>query len=89
MNLQEALDQPDFHSIHMPNSFYPRDTHPGHLVIEDRYDAGVIDELRRRGHLIDVHGGWTIGRTSAVSRADGWLRGAANARGAQAYAAGR
>jgi gamma-glutamyltranspeptidase/glutathione hydrolase len=89
MNLQEALDYPDFHSIHMPNSFYPRDTHPGHLLIEDRYDAGVIDELRRRGHLLDLQGGWAIGRTSAVAREDGWLRGAANARGAQAYAAGR
>ncbi|MEV6283949.1 gamma-glutamyltransferase family protein [Kribbella sp. NPDC051770] len=89
MNLQQALDFPDFHSIHMPNSFYPRDTHPGHLLIEDRYDGAVLDELRRRGHLIEVQDGWGIGRTSAVAREDGWLRGAANARGAQAYAAGR
>jgi gamma-glutamyltranspeptidase / glutathione hydrolase len=64
------------------------------MLIEDRVGATVIDELRRRGHDVRVQGPWTLGRISAVARdADfpgaGFLRAAANPRGAQGYAAGR
>jgi gamma-glutamyltranspeptidase / glutathione hydrolase len=40
---------------------------------------------------VDVVGGWSLGRISAVSRnyRDGSLRGAANPRGMQGYAVGR
>ncbi|WP_152364283.1 gamma-glutamyltransferase family protein [Microlunatus speluncae] len=89
MNLQAAIDAPDFHTLAVPNSFYPRDIHPRHLLIEDRYDDAVIAELRRRGHQVEVGGGWTLGRVSAVARDGGWLKAAANPRGAQGYAAGR
>jgi gamma-glutamyltranspeptidase/glutathione hydrolase len=89
MNLQQAIDFPDFHSIHMPNSFYPRDVHPGKMLMEDRYSDEVIAELRRRGHDIEVKDGWSLGRVSAVAREDGWLKAGANPRGAQGYAAGR
>jgi gamma-glutamyltranspeptidase/glutathione hydrolase len=89
MNLQQGIDFPDFHSIHMPNSFYPRDTHPGHLLMEDRYAPEVIAELRGRGHIITVGEGWSLGRVSAVAREDGWLKAGANPRGAQGYAVGR
>lgn len=89
MNLQEAIDAPDFHTLAVPNSFYPRDIHPRHLLIEDRYDDAVITELRRRGHRVEVGGGWTLGRVSAVARDGDWLKAAANPRGAQGYAVGR
>lgn len=88
MNLQEALDEPAFHSAHMPSSFYPRDAHPGQLCIEDRFSPDVIDELRKRGHEIVVGGGWTEGYTVAVARDGGWLKAGASPRG-NAYAAGR
>jgi gamma-glutamyltranspeptidase/glutathione hydrolase len=89
MNLQEALDAPDFHSTHMPDSFYPRQSHPAELLIEDRFDPAVLAELRRRGHRLVVGGPWTEGRTSAVARDGAWLKAAANARGVQGYAVGR
>lgn len=89
MNLQEAIDEPDFHSIHMPNSFYPRDTHLGEMLIESRFDQAVIKELARRGHGVHVQGDWSLGRVSAVARDGGWLKGAANPRGMQGYAVGR
>lgn len=89
MNLQEALDAPDFHSTHMPDSFYPRQSHPAELFIEDRFDPAVLAELRRRGHRLVVGDGWSEGRTSAVARDGAWLKAAANARGVQGYAAGR
>jgi gamma-glutamyltranspeptidase/glutathione hydrolase len=91
-NLQEAIDAPTFHSVHFPSSFYPRSSRPGGMVAEERIDPAVLAELRRRGHDVDVQGPWTLGRLSAVTRdpgEPGFLRAAANPRGAQGYAVGR
>jgi gamma-glutamyltranspeptidase / glutathione hydrolase len=90
MNLQEAIDAPVFHSNHFPSSFFPRAARPGHVEIEERAGAAAIEDLRSRGHDVEVTGPWTLGRVSAVSRtADGVLRAAANPRGMQGYAVGR
>ncbi len=89
MNLQEAIDAPAFHSDHIPSSFYPREAYPGQISIEDRFDAGVLAELERRGHRLKVGGSWTEGRLSAVARDGEWLKAAANPRGNQGYAVGR
>jgi gamma-glutamyltranspeptidase/glutathione hydrolase len=47
--------------------------------------------LRARGHLVEVDGPWSQGRTCAAGRdpATGLLVAAANPRGHQAYAVGR
>jgi gamma-glutamyltranspeptidase/glutathione hydrolase len=59
-------------------------------VAESRLGAATLTELRRRGHDVTEVDGWSLGRLSAVSRGpDGFLRAAANPRGAQGYAAGR
>ena len=89
MNLQEAIDAPAFHSTHVPSSFYPRESFPAQLMIEDRFAPEVLQELARRGHDLKVGGGWTEGRLSAVARDGEWLKAAANPRGAQGYAVGR
>ena len=89
MNLQQAIDFPSFHSAHMPSSFYPRQAQPRVLDVESRVDAGVIEELRRRGHLVNVRPAWSLGRVSAVARRNGVLYAAANPRGMQGYAVGR
>jgi gamma-glutamyltranspeptidase/glutathione hydrolase len=89
MNLQEAIDAPAFHTSHFPSSFWPRDSMPRSLAIEDRAGQRVISRLRDRGHLVDVMPPWSLGRTSAVARSDGFLYAAANPRGMQVYAAGR
>jgi gamma-glutamyltranspeptidase / glutathione hydrolase len=89
MNLQQAIDFPAFHSAHMPSSFYPRDAHPLRLDVEERVGPTVVDELRRRGHDVHVQPPWSLGRISAVGRANGMLYAAANPRGMQGYAAGR
>jgi gamma-glutamyltranspeptidase / glutathione hydrolase len=91
LNLQEAIDAPNFHIEHFPSSFYPRTAAPGKIVVEDRLEPDVIAGLRARGHDLDVVDGWSLGRLSAVSRntMDGSLRGAANPRGMQGYAVGR
>ena len=90
MNLQEAIDAATWHSTHFPSSFYPRDSTPRGVVAEDRLGATTLNALRARGHLVTEVDGWSLGRLSAVTRgSDGFLRAAANPRGAQGYAVGR
>src|SRR5213078_1118854 len=89
MNLQQAIDFPVFHSAHMPSSFYPRQAQPLALDVESRIGDPVIEDLRRRGHLVNVRPAWSLGRISAVARRDGILYAAANPRGMQGYAVGR
>ncbi|WP_256841384.1 gamma-glutamyltransferase family protein [Ornithinimicrobium cryptoxanthini] len=89
--LQEAIDAPAFHTTSFPGSFHPRTTEPGGLVAEDRLDAGVLAQLRDRGHDVIEQGPWTLGRMCAVGRdpQGGLLSAAANPRGMQGYAVGR
>jgi gamma-glutamyltranspeptidase/glutathione hydrolase len=90
LNLQQAIDAANWHTAHFPSSFYPRESSPREIVVENRVGANAIARLRRQGHLVTEADGWSLGRLSAVSRApDGFLRAAANPRGAQGYAAGR
>jgi gamma-glutamyltranspeptidase/glutathione hydrolase len=90
MNLQEAIDAPAWHTTAFPSSFYPRETHPGEVVVESRVGGAAIEELERRGHRVVVSEPWSLGRLSAVSRDEaGVLRAAANPRGMQGYAVGR
>ncbi|WP_354527559.1 gamma-glutamyltransferase [Nakamurella sp. UYEF19] len=91
LDVQQAIDGPSMHSTHFPSSFYPRESYPGQVVMEDRCSAEVISGLERRGHGVLVSGGWTLGRVCAVGRdpRSGWLRAGADPRGTQAYAAGR
>ena len=89
-NLQAAIDLPMFHSNHFPSSFYPRAAKPRHVELEARLEPAVVDELRERGHDVEVTADWSLGRLSAASwDGGGVLRAAANARGMQGYAVGR
>jgi gamma-glutamyltranspeptidase/glutathione hydrolase len=54
MNIQQALDNPNFHSAHFPDSFYPRHADPGCVIIEERFGAQVLAELERRGHKLVI-----------------------------------
>jgi gamma-glutamyltranspeptidase / glutathione hydrolase len=88
-NLQQAIDAPAWHSEHFPISFWPRTARPGVLVVESRVPQATVEELRKRGHIVEIGPDWSEGRLTAASR-DGWRRrAAANPRGMQGYAAGR
>jgi gamma-glutamyltranspeptidase/glutathione hydrolase len=89
MNLQEAIDAPAFHTRHFPSSFWPRESFPAAVDVEDRAGRGVIEGLRARGHEVTVSPAWSLGRVSAVARDGGMLYAAANPRGMQGYATGR
>ncbi|MDQ6522887.1 gamma-glutamyltransferase [Nocardioides sp. LHD-245] len=87
---QAAIEAPMFHTTSAPGSFWPRTWTPGGVVIEDRFDPRLVDELRSRGHVVTTSGGWSLGRLSLAAHDDsGRLSAAANPRGAQGYAVGR
>ena len=91
MDLQEALDAPTVHTVHMPGSFYPRAADPGACRIESRVSAEVRADLESRGHRVHVDGTWSHGQVTCVAYdADsGVLSAAASPRGRVAYAMGR
>jgi len=90
LNLQEAIDAPEFHTDHLISSFFPRGFVPRSLALESRFSARTVADLQRRGHDVTLHPAWSLGRVTAVAREpDGLLRAGANARGMQGYAVGR
>ena len=90
MNLQAAIDAPEFHTDHLISSFFPRGIVPRSLALESRFDSRTVADLQRRGHEVTLHPPWSLGRVTAVAREpDGLLRAGANARGMQGYAVGR
>ena len=91
LDLQGAIDAPNWHNDSFPGSFYPRGMRPGSVTVEAGMDPEVVSELRRRGHDVTVGDAWSEGRLCAVARdpETGVLSAAANPRGMQGYAVGR
>ena len=90
LDLQAAIDAPEFHTDHLISSFHPRGFEERSLSLESRVGSRTVAELQRRGHDVRLEPPWSLGRVSAVAREpDGLLKAAANARGMQGYAVGR
>ncbi|MFE1248578.1 gamma-glutamyltransferase family protein [Streptomyces sp. NPDC058741] len=91
LDLQGAIDAPNWHNDSFPGSFFPRGMRPGSITVEARTDPEVVAGLRRRGHDVTVGAAWSEGRLCAVARdpGTGVLSAAANPRGMQGYAVGR
>jgi gamma-glutamyltranspeptidase/glutathione hydrolase len=89
MNLQQSIDAPTFRTTHFPSSFFPRLSEPGCVAVEGRFSDATVEDLRRRGHEVDVMDDWSQGRLTAVSQENGVLKAGANPRFMQTYAIGR
>jgi len=59
------------------------------LVVENRVTKSTVDNLTRRGHIVETGPDWSEGRLTAASKIGRRRRAAANPRGMQGYAAGR
>src|SRR5258708_7921319 len=83
MDLQTAIEAPKFSTPHFPATFYPHDSHPGVLRIEDRISAEVRDQLASLGHKIEVKPAWSEGHVLAVqiNKDTGVLAGGCDPRG--------
>jgi len=89
LNLQEAIDLPQFQNFHFPNSFWPRDASLGVLELEGGIPETTAVELEARGHQVVRHPPWSMGRMMAVAKEGPILKGAASSRFEQTYAIGR
>ncbi|MGW9210441.1 gamma-glutamyltransferase family protein [Embleya sp. NPDC055664] len=91
LDLQAAIDAPNWHTASFPGSFHPRTMSPGSLTVESRLGDKAVAALRERGHLVTVDEPWSQGRLCAVARdpRTGVLSAAADSRGVQGYAVGR
>jgi len=85
MGLQEAIEAPRLSTEHFPGFFAPHKGLPNRIRIEARFGAKAIDELRRRGHDVDVAPDWTEGFVSAaqLDEASGMLEAGCDPRGAK------
>jgi gamma-glutamyltranspeptidase/glutathione hydrolase len=54
MEVQEAIEAPRVSTWGFPNSFWPHAYNPGLVGVEGRINADVIDDLRKRGHQVEV-----------------------------------
>jgi gamma-glutamyltranspeptidase/glutathione hydrolase len=54
MTPQEAVEAPRFETLHFVSSFDDHRFQPGVLRVENRIDAAVVEELKRRGHKVDL-----------------------------------
>jgi len=92
MNAQEAIEAPRASTWSFPNSFWPHTYLPGMVGVEGRIDPATAEELRRRGHGVEVWDDWTVrmGNLCAIEidRQRGLLLGGADPR-REAYAIGR
>ena len=90
LDLQAAIDAPEFHTDHLIASFYPRGFSRKSLALEARVGSRTVADLQSRGHEVTLWPAWSLGRVTAVAREkDGLLKAGANPRGMQGYAVGR
>ena len=88
LDLQAATETTAFYTDHFPASFAPRTARPGVLALEAQCGPGVIQELRDRGHQVDVTPAYSQGKVCAAGFDPDLrlIRAAAGPRGRQAYA---
>jgi gamma-glutamyltranspeptidase / glutathione hydrolase len=66
MNPQEAVEAPRFETSHLVSSFDDHKFNPGGLQVESRINRTVIEELRSRGHKIDLRGDFGTGAAPTI-----------------------
>ena len=74
LDLQGAIDAPNWHNDSFPGSFYPRGMRPGSVTVESRMDPEVVDGAapprpRRHGRRRLVRGQAVRGRPGPARRA--------------------
>ena len=92
-DVQAAIEAPRFTSSNFPNSFWPHTYLPGRLNVESRIEGETVEELRARGHDVEVRSDWepmSMASLSAivVDHEHGTMTGGADPR-RDTYAIGR
>src|SRR5439155_20119600 len=58
MHPQQAVEAPRFNSEAMYSSFDDHSDQPLTLDVERRFEQTVLDQLKARGHKLDIGGDW-------------------------------
>ncbi len=87
MSIPEAIEAPRLSSEHTPGFFAPHASAPNRVRIEPRFGTQVLEELRRRGHELDVAPDWTEGFVSCASFCEdtGLIEAGCDPRGAKSH----
>jgi gamma-glutamyltranspeptidase/glutathione hydrolase len=85
MAIQDAIEAPRLSTEHFPGFFAPHRGVPNRVRVEARFGTNVINELRRRGHDIDIAPDWTEGFVSAaqLDEATGLIEAGCDPRGSK------
>jgi gamma-glutamyltranspeptidase/glutathione hydrolase len=54
MAVQQAIEAPRAYTASFPNSFAPHEYYPGRLNLDGHMPAEIAEELRKRGHDVQV-----------------------------------
>ena len=87
MSIPEAIEAPRLSSEHTPGFFAPHASEPNRVRIEPRFGNEVLDELRRRGHDLDIAPDWSEGFVSCaeLDEARGVIEAGCDPRGAKSH----
>jgi gamma-glutamyltranspeptidase/glutathione hydrolase len=90
MTAQAAVEAPRFQTEHLVSSFDNHAMSPGTLLLDDRTAAAVVDELKSRGHKVEMRTRYASGAAPVLIRLrpDGMLEAGADPfyyRSAQAW----
>ena len=66
MNIQAAIEAPRATTKSFPSSVFPHAMVSAQVGVESRISTEVIEELRKRGHRVDINGPWSMSATSAI-----------------------
>ena len=66
MDIQSAVDAPFMQILDFPPSFFPRETRPGVMRIEDRVEEETVSALTGMGHTVVPAGAWSLGDATAI-----------------------
>jgi gamma-glutamyltranspeptidase / glutathione hydrolase len=66
MNPQEAVEAPRFETTHLVSSFDDHRFNPGTLIVEGRITSSVVEDLKSRGHKVDVRGDYGSGSAPTI-----------------------
>lgn len=84
LDVQEAIEAPRFSTWSFPNSFAPYEELDGRVMVEDRFEDEMVEELARRGHDVRRWPAFTRDASAVeailVDPASGFLRAGADPR---------
>jgi len=70
MNPEYAVESPRFQSEHLVSSFDNHAMSAGSLLVDERTAPQVIEELKKRGHLVDIRNRYSSGAAPVMIRLD-------------------